>query len=224
MPAVVEEGKKRGKVSNFNCSCDFQVDVKFRLNFSKGNETLMKYLLFLYFTFQSFAAFPQEHHAEINSAQFYEVAVFLGLECPISQKYIYRLNDIYKKYENVSSLKWSFIIPGSVKEKKIKEFTKEYNVIFPVTSDDHTLSRTKYFGATVTPQVIIKLNGKTIYSGAIDNWFYELGRYRSQTTENYLVDALEAIITNKEPLIKETKAFGCFIEITSALHTDHQHD
>lgn len=184
----------------------------------------MKYLISIYFTFLCFIAFPQEHHAAINSAQSYEVAVFLGLECPISQKYIYRLNDIYKKYENVNSLKWSFIIPEDVKEKKIKEFSKEYNVIFPVASDDHTLSKTKYFGATVTPQVIIKENGKTIYIGAIDNWFYELGRYRSQTTENYLVDALEAIISNKEPLIKETKAFGCFIEMTSASNTHHQHD
>ena len=184
----------------------------------------MKYLLFIYFIFLSFAAFPQEHHAEINSAQSYEVAVFLGLECPISQKYIYRLNDIYKKYKYINSLKWNFIIPGNVKEKKIKEFTKEYNVIFPVTSDDQTLSRTKYFGATVTPQVIIRQNDKTVYIGAIDNWFYELGRYRSQTTENYLVDALEAIINNKEPLITETKAFGCFIEMTPALNTHHQHD
>lgn len=184
----------------------------------------MKYLLFIYFIFLSFAAFPQEHHAEVNSAQFYEVAVFLGLECPISQKYIYRLNDIYKKHENVNSLKWSFIIPGNVEDEKIKEFTKEYNAIFPIVSDDHRLSRTKYFGATVTPQVIIMQNGKTLYSGAIDNWFYELGRYRSQTTEHYLIDALEAITNNKEPVLKETKAFGCFIEMTPALNTHHQHD
>jgi hypothetical protein len=184
----------------------------------------MKYFFTIYFTFLCYAAFPQEHHADINSGQSYEVAVFLGLECPISQKYIHRLNDVYKKYENINSLKWSFIIPGDVKEKKIKEFSKEYNVIFPITSDDYELSRTKYFGATVTPQVIIKQNAKTIYIGAIDNWFYELGRYRSQTTENYLVDALEAIIHNKEPLIKETKSFGCFIEMTSASNTHHQHD
>jgi len=184
----------------------------------------MKYLISLYFTFLCFAVFPQAHQADIHADQFYEVAVFLGVECPISQKYIHRLNDIYTKYANTNSLKWSFIIPGHVADEKIKEFTAEYNAVFPIVSDDHKLSKTKYFGATVTPQVIINRNGKTLYSGAIDNWFYELGRYRSQTTEHYLIDAIEAIAHNKEPVLKKTKAFGCFIEMNSSVNTPHKHD
>lgn len=184
----------------------------------------MNYLLSAYFTLLCSVGFTQDYHSPINLEQSFEVAVFLGLDCPISQKYISRLNDIYKKYETDKLIKWSFIIPGNVEEEKIKEFTKEYNAFFPIVSDDHRLSRIKYFGATVTPQVVIKQNGKTLYIGAIDNWFYELGRYRSHTTEHYLIDAIEAITNNKEPLIKKTKAFGCFIEINSSLKTQHQHD
>ena len=156
--------------------------------------------------------------------QYKEVAVFIGLECPISQKYIHRLNDIYKKYINRSSLKWSFIVAGDVKEKEIKKFIKEYDVRFPIESDDSELHRTAYFEASVTPEVIIKQGDKTLYRGAIDNWFYELGRYRAQTTEQYLTDALDAILKNQEPLIKKTKAFGCFIEKSATLNPHHQHD
>lgn len=184
----------------------------------------MKYFLSLYLTFLCLIAFTQEHHEPIHSEQSLEVAVFLGLECPISQKYISRLNDIYKKYETDKLIKWSFIIPGNVEDEKIKQFSREFNAVFPITSDDQKLSRTKYFGATVTPQAIVMQNGKTLYIGAIDNWFYELGRYRSQTTEHYLIDALEAVTTNKQPRVKETKAFGCFIEMNSALNTHHKHD
>lgn len=184
----------------------------------------MKYFLSLYLTFLCLLAFSQDHHPSIHSEQSFEVAVFLGLECPISQKYISRLNDIYKMYETNTLLKWSFIIPGNVEDKKIKQFSREYNAVFPITSDDQKLSKTKYFGATVTPQAIVKQNGKTVYIGAIDNWFYELGRYRSQTTEHYLIDALEAVTTNKQPRLKETQAFGCFIEMNSSVHTHHKHD
>jgi hypothetical protein len=183
----------------------------------------MKYLLSLYFTCLCLFAFTQDHHPSIPSESF-EVAVFLGLECPISQKYISRLNDIYKKYETDKLIKWSFIIPGNIEDEKIKQFSREFNAVFPIVSDDQKLSRTKYFGATVTPQVIIKQSRKTLYIGAIDNWFYELGRYRSQTTEHYLIDALEAVTTNKQPRVKETQAFGCFIEMNSSVHTHHKHD
>lgn len=184
----------------------------------------MKYALSLYFIFSCLFAFTQEHHEPIHSEQSLEVAVFLGLECPISQKYISRLNDIYKKFEAEKILKWSFIIPAKVEDEDIKRFTGEYNAAFPIVSDDQKLSRTKYFGATVTPQAIVKQNGKTLYIGAIDNWFYELGRYRSQTTEHYLIDVLEAVTNNKQPRLKETQAFGCFIEMNSTMNTHHKHD
>ena len=141
-----------------------------------------------------------------------EVAVFIALDCPISQKYISTLNDIYLKYKNRDQFKWSFIVPGKGSKKKIKAFINEYDVKFPLKADGAMLRRTKYFKASVTPEVVMMKYDKMIYRGAIDNWFYELGRYRSIINEHYLIDALESVLNNKEPVIKETQAIGCFIQ------------
>lgn len=141
-----------------------------------------------------------------------EVAVFIGLDCPISQKYIAKVNDIYRTHRDQPSLEWHFIVPGPIAKKRIKNFQKEYGVTFPIEPDNNKLRKTKHFNATVTPEVVILRDGKILYKGAIDNWFYELGSYRSQPTEHYLVDAIESILKNQEPSIKETEAIGCFIQ------------
>jgi hypothetical protein len=142
----------------------------------------------------------------------FQVAVFLGLDCPISQKYISRLNEIYLTYTNVENIEWSFIVPQRISKKEINDFIKEYNVRFSIEADNRALRKTKYFNATVTPEVIVIKNRKTLYKGAIDNWFFELGRYRLKTTEHYLVDAIDSILKNQEPAIKETTAIGCIIQ------------
>lgn len=150
-----------------------------------------------------------------------EIAVFIGLDCPISQKYISRLNEIYDQYKNKPDHKWTFIVPEAVSKKRVNNFIKEFNVKFPLQSDNSMLLSTKHFGAQLTPQVVIKMGDEIIYKGAIDNWFYELGRYRLVVTEHYLIDALESVLKNEYPKIRETETIGCFIQTHEV--TDHQH-
>jgi len=137
-----------------------------------------------------------------------QVAVFLSSECPISQKYISVLNKIYKEYGNNPSLQWRFIITDDISSRNLRAFVEEFNVEFPVQKDDNKRTITRDFMASVTPQVVIK--GKEIlYSGAIDNWFFELGQYRQVVTENYFTDALDQVLDGRAPSIKETEPVGC---------------
>lgn len=139
------------------------------------------------------------------------VYVFLACECPISQKYVPVLNSIYSTYKNTPSFKWTFVIPGKVKKSEIQDFISEYGVQFPLENDPR-ITTVKKLHASTTPEVII-VKDSVLYSGAIDNWFYELGKYRREATEKYLIDALEAIKDGREPLIKKTEAVGCPIAI-----------
>lgn len=69
--------------------------------------------------------------------------------------------------------------------------------------------------ATVTPEVfLIDAAGQLQYQGAIDNWFYELGKYRLNTTEQYLIDALTALNNGEQPPVRQTEAIGCFIQMS----------
>ncbi len=150
------------------------------------------------------------------------IAVFLGTDCPISQKYIGTINSIYTSYKHRPELKWVFIVPSKLKKNEIKNFIKEYQVLFPLATDAPNQNVTRHFDATVTPEVFVEKGGKTLYRGAIDNWFYELGKYRAHVTENYLKDAIESALNNLEPEIKVTTPIGCFIQ-RSPSQVHHQH-
>ena len=135
-----------------------------------------------------------------------EVYVFLACECPISQKYVPVLNSIYATYKDAPGFSWSFVIPGKVKKSDLDDFIKEFNVQFPLRGvGNATIKRLE---ADTTPQVVI-IKDSVVYSGAIDNWFYELGKYRRDVTEHYLIDALEALKTGSIPAIRKTEAIGC---------------
>ena len=51
------------------------------------------------------------------------------------------------------------------------------------------------------------------YRGAIDNWFYELGGYRQDVTEDYLIDGIDAILAGSDPKKPSTLAVGCLIQM-----------
>lgn len=141
-----------------------------------------------------------------------EVLVFLGSECPISQKYMSRLNDMASKYDG--TVKWTGLIAENVKASVVKKFVLDYKAKFSIKKDDGFILAQKYH-AEITPQVFVVVDSKVKYKGAIDNWFYELGRYRTETTEHYLMNTLDAILKGGEPTIKETEPIGCLIEVPS---------
>lgn len=142
-----------------------------------------------------------------------DIAVFISTECPISQKYIATLNQIYLMYGDEPSLRWQFIVTDNITKKTLKAFVHEYNVKFPLVREDRHGSAAEHFAASVTPQVVIK-SDEILYSGAINNWFYGLGQYRQVITENYLIDAIEQLLKGKVPTIQQTEAVGCPISKT----------
>jgi hypothetical protein len=79
-----------------------------------------------------------------------------------------------------------------------------------------------YLDAKVTPEVFLfDKEFELRYKGAIDNWFYELGKYRRVTSDHYLIDALQSVLGGEDPIIMETEAIGCLIQ--KPISVDHQH-
>jgi len=140
------------------------------------------------------------------------VIVFISPSCPISQKYIPALNAIFEKYrkENVGFVA---VIPGKVPAGERKEFIRAFDVRFPVYPDENH-KWVSSMHATVTPEVFLFDKADLLrYHGAIDNWFYDLGKYRSQPTNHYLINALEDVLSGKIPELKSTEATGCSIQM-----------
>lgn len=65
------------------------------------------------------------------------------------------------------------------------------------------------FGAGRTPQCFLfNAEGKLVYKGAIDDNVKD----PSAAKQHYLKDAINAVISNEEPKIRETKSIGCTIK------------
>lgn len=158
--------------------------------------------------------------ASIHSGEKNTAILFLGTDCPITQKYISRIRDIVEEFKSTTAFYGVFPTQFSVKE--IKAFKKEYKIEFTLLSDNE-MELAKHLGATVTPEVfLLDKNLHLQYQGAIDNWFYELGKSRLNTTENYLIDALSAVAKGQTPSISKTEAIGCFIQMPHDMMMDHQ--
>jgi hypothetical protein len=136
-----------------------------------------------------------------------EVLIFLGPDCPISQDYIGVLNKLRQQFPQV---KFTGILP-SANNKDKKLFKKEYQVEFELRSDKHK-KFVKEYSIKVTPEVVlIDVTNKVRYQGAIDNWYYELGRHRPQATEHYLRDAIDDLLAEREIRVDRTVPIGCII-------------
>jgi hypothetical protein len=146
------------------------------------------------------------------------VIIFLGTDCPISQKYVSRILSLKKSYKG--KIEIIGVFPSSYSVKQVQEFKKEYGIDLHLFIDDQMLLVEK-LKATVTPEAFLISKNDLIYAGAIDNWFYDLGKYRTETTENYLQNAIDSLLLGKIPAINKTEAIGCVIQTSRKQHHHH---
>jgi thiol-disulfide isomerase/thioredoxin len=155
----------------------------------------------------------------LESNMVYTAYVFLGVECPISQKYIPTLNELTKNQQQLNIVG---VFSGDLSSEDLSQFTHQYKVNFEVIPDPNFKLANRY-SAAVTPEVfLVDKGGEVLYSGAIDNWFVSLGRNRLAPSEYYLLDALISLLEGREVEVSQTPAIGCFIERHKpAAHAHH---
>lgn len=137
---------------------------------------------------------------------------FLEPSCPISQKYQNKIKEIDSLYQH-ADLKSVFIYPNSFSKKQ--ECIKFGNDVNKYSRNifDRKKDFSKHFEARITPEVfLVNIKGEIIYQGAIDNWFYALGRARKETDEFYLINAIKNSLSLKTISPNKTEAIGCDIE------------
>lgn len=136
--------------------------------------------------------------------------VFLGTDCPISQDYVGVLNNLKTEYGN--RVHFEGVIPQPANSNDIELFRREYQVQFELRPDSRP-SLVHKFGVSRTPEVVlVNATGNLQYQGAIDDWYYDLGKHRPQPTAHYLKDAIDACLQGKPANPRRTDAVGCILQ------------
>ena len=137
------------------------------------------------------------------------VVFFFGVECPLVKQYATRLNQIAA--DHADKVTWIGINSNRHDSlKEIQHFAELTGLKLPLAKDPGNRVADS-FAATRTPEVFLfDANHLLRYRGVIDDQF-SYGQQKTAAGENYLADAISAVLNNETPLIAETDAVGCII-------------
>jgi len=148
-------------------------------------------------------------HLDESSSAF--IIAVLDPECPISQKYTRTLNDLASAYEKRGVTVWGIVSVRNIRQVEIDSFSVHYQLQFRCLPDAK-LNVAASLEASVTPEVfLLDKDHNVVYSGAIDDWFFDLGRSKRKPTTHFLADAIENYLRGEPLKIKWTEPVGCRI-------------
>lgn len=136
------------------------------------------------------------------------VFVFLSTKCPVAKRYSTRLNELHSKFAANGVALYAVYPNSDETDEGLAEFVKAAGFKFPVVSDP-TGYLVRELGATMTPQAFIVDQYSVIrFRGAIDD-----NRYETRVRNNYLGDALSAVLNGQSVQQPAVDAVGCTIHL-----------
>lgn len=137
------------------------------------------------------------------------VVVFGSAICPISDKYVERLNGIYSFYAP-KGVQFIFADPNrNEKWADLERYAKNNGVLFPVYMDTEN-RLADILGAQSTPEAfLLDSRGMVQYRGAIDD-----AANPARVRSHFLRSAIDALIERRPVAQSRTRAFGCAIHRT----------
>lgn len=140
------------------------------------------------------------------------VVVFLSIDCPISNSYVPVLNRLAKRSARGGVEMYAVISDPNVTRAVAVRYRKKYQLRFPVLFDASGSLR-KSLQPTHVPQAfVLDRNGRTVYSGLIDDQYAEVGKKRAVVRRRYLADAISETVAGREVIMTKTTPIGCLIE------------
>ncbi len=138
------------------------------------------------------------------------VFAFSGIGCPLVNVYAPKLEQFSKDY---SPLGVRFFWVNSNSQDTLEELQDEvdkFGITFPAIKDEGN-KIADLLGAERTTEVFVVDNKKAIrYQGRIDTQ-YGIGWNKNEAAQEYLVDALGAVLQNEPVRLAKTDAPGCII-------------
>jgi hypothetical protein len=139
------------------------------------------------------------------------VFLFVGIECPISNKYIPEVKRLVKEFESRGVRFWFVYTDPDATPDAIRKHVEDFGFTGEVICDrKHGLVRRSR--VEVTPEAaVFSPAGEIVYHGRIDDRFPAFGIERPQPTERTLKTVLTSFLAGERLRMTATKAVGCRI-------------
>jgi thioredoxin-related protein len=135
------------------------------------------------------------------------VVIFTSVQCPISNSYNERMNELYRDYSG-RNVQLIYVNANSNESPdQVEQHSKANGLMFKVYKDAGNVLADR-FGATVTPETFVfDQGGMLLYHGYIDD-----STNVARVHVHGLRDAMEAVIAGRPVAMKEARSFGCTIK------------
>lgn len=138
------------------------------------------------------------------------VLLFVGRECPISNRYAPEVIRICHNYAAKGVAFYVVYAEPGLPSIVARKHALDFGFPCPALLDGKQ-QLAKLAGATVTPEVAVFTGGKRRYLGRIDDWYAALGQARPAATTHDLCDTLNALLAGKPVPHPQTRAIGCYL-------------
>lgn len=147
------------------------------------------------------------------------VLEWVNFTCPFVKKHYSKghMQKLQAAYDE-KGVKWFLINSGPEDAKKGSFNAEKFKAIAveqAVEADDILLDRDgkvgKAYGALTTPHMVVINKGQVVYQGAIDDK-KSTAAADIETSVNYVVKAVEAVLAGKEVETSVTKGYGCGVK------------
>jgi hypothetical protein len=139
------------------------------------------------------------------------VLVFVGPECPISNRYAPELRRLQEKFSARGVRFWIVYPDADVTVAEVRKHMREFNLPGEALRDTrHALVQASK--AKVTPEAaVFNAKMRLAYHGRIDDRVVDFGKERPAPTQRDLHDAIESVLAGKKVRATSTDAVGCRI-------------
>ena len=129
------------------------------------------------------------------------VVVFLGTECPVSNGMVPTMNRVSEE-KRVDFI--GVVSEALVTRWEAVEHSAKFQLKFPVLFDGSGILAAELKPTHVPEVCVFSGEGDLVYRGAIDNTFETPGRRRPKAEQEYLRDAVVAVLEGKVPAVAKT--------------------
>lgn len=137
------------------------------------------------------------------------VLLFLGTDCPISNRYSPDINKIFSAYSQKEIQFIGVYCDPQLVDKDINEHGTKFGYQFNLTHDKSGTLKERC-GIKRTPEVaVLDSKGELVYRGRIDDRYVTFGTMRPSAKAHDLTDVLDALAAHKSVKPRFTDAVGC---------------